>query len=71
MELFIWLGTGISLAGLAGLIWCIYRVWRVRRADLGDAATRAAVQKVMPLNAATLFLSVIGLMLVVLGVSLG
>lgn len=71
MELLIWLGAGISLTGLAGLIWCIVRVWQARRAGLSDADLRAAVQKVVPLNTGVLFLSVIGLMLVVLGVVLG
>ncbi|MCZ7675068.1 MAG: DUF3606 domain-containing protein [Roseovarius sp.] len=71
MELLIWLGAGISLTGLAGLIWCIVRVWQARRAGLSDADLRAAVQKVVPLNTGALFLSVIGLMLVVLGVVLG
>lgn len=71
MEWLIWLGAGVSLAGLAGLVWCILAVWKARRAGLSDADLRAAVQKVMPLNTGALFLSVTGLMLVVLGVSLG
>ncbi|MBZ0123766.1 MAG: hypothetical protein K8F31_07760 [Roseovarius sp.] len=71
MEMLIWLGAGISLAGLAGLVWCIVRVSKARRAGLSDADLRAAVQKVVPLNTGALFLSVIGLMLVVLGIALG
>lgn len=71
METLVWLGAALSLCGLAGLIWSIWRVWRARRAGLEDAALRAAVQKVMPVNAAALMLSVLGLMLVVAGILLG
>jgi len=71
MEILIWLGAGISLVGLAGLVWCIVQVWKARKAGLSDEELRAAVQKVVPLNSGALFLSVIGLMLVVLGIALG
>ncbi|GGH22558.1 hypothetical protein SAMN05444007_102229 [Cribrihabitans marinus] len=69
-EAMIWGGAAISLAGLAGLIWCILRVNRARKAGLSDADLRAAVQAVLPWNLGALFLSVIGLMLVILGISL-
>jgi len=71
MEMLIWLGAAVSLAGLAGLVWCIVSVWKARRAGLSDADLRAAVQRVVPLNTGALFLSVIGLMLVVLGIAFG
>ena len=70
-EVMIWGGAALSLAGLAGLIWCIVRVARARRAGLSDTELRAAVAAVLPLNMAALLLSVIGLMLVVVGVILG
>ncbi len=71
MEILVWAGALVSLAGLAGLIWCILKVWRARRAGLSDADLRAAVRAVVPLNMGALFLSVIGLMMVVLGIMLG
>ena len=71
MEMLIWLGACVSLVGLAGLILCIVRVWKARRAGLGEADLRAVLQKVVPLNSAALFLSVIGLMLVIVGAALG
>lgn len=71
MEILIWLGAGISLVGLVGLVWCIVQVWQARKAGLSDEELRAAVQKAVPLNTGALFLSVIGLMLVVLGIALG
>ncbi len=71
MDMLIWLGACVSLIGLAGLVWCIIRVWKARRAGLGEDELRAVLQKVVPLNSGALFLSVIGLMLVVLGIILG
>lgn len=70
-DIIIWSGAGLSLAGLAGLVWCILRVNRARKAGLSDDDLRAAVQAVLPWNLAALFLSVIGLMMVILGISLG
>ncbi len=71
MEMLVWGGAAVSLAGLVGLVWCILKVWRLRRAGLSDAEMRTAVQAVLPINLAALFLSVIGLMLVVVGIMLG
>lgn len=71
LEWLIWLGTAISVAGLAGLIFCILRVNSARRQKLDDEAMRAVVQKMLPVNLGALFLSVIGLMLVIVGISLG
>jgi hypothetical protein len=70
MQILIWCGAAVSLAGLAGLIWCILRVWGARRAGLEDAAMRAVLQKVLPVNTGALFLSVLGLMMVVIGILL-
>ncbi|MBI6628633.1 hypothetical protein [Pontibaca salina] len=70
-EIMIWAGAAISLIGLAGLIWSIMRVVRARREQLSDDELRSILQTVLPLNIGALFLSVIGLMLVVVGVMLG
>jgi hypothetical protein len=70
-EIMIWVGAAVSVLGLAGLVWCIIRVSRARRANLSEEELRAAVQAVLPLNMGALFLSVIGLMLVIIGVMLG
>ncbi|GAA6187521.1 hypothetical protein [Litorivita sp. NS0012-18] len=71
MEALIWIGALISLVGLAGLLISIFRVSASRRANLDDEALRAAIQRVIPLNLGSLFLSVIGLMMVVIGIFLG
>ncbi len=70
-EVMIWVGAGISVIGLAGIIWCIVRVVRARRAKLGDDEMNAVIQSIIPMNMGALFLSVIGLMLVAIGVILG
>ncbi|WP_319823871.1 hypothetical protein [Thalassovita sp.] len=71
MEFLIWGGAAISVAGLLGLVYCIFRVAQAKRANLSDDDLRDAVKKVVPLNLGALFLSVIGLMMVILGVFLG
>jgi len=71
MEILVWGGAAVSLAGLAGLVWCILKVWRLRRAGLSDAELRAGIQSVMPVNLGALLLSVTGLMMVVVGIMLG
>lgn len=71
MEYVIWVGAVVSLVGLVGLVLSILQVNRARKAALSDEELRAAVQKAMPLNLGALFLSVIGLMMVVVGIFLG
>ncbi len=70
MEILVWIGAAISIAGLLGLVWCIVQVVRAKRKNLSDQDMRDQVQKVVPINMAALFLSVIGLMLVVIGILL-
>ncbi|MFK7880631.1 hypothetical protein [Roseobacter sp.] len=70
LDYLIWGGAFLSLIGLLGLMWCIIYVARARRAKLSDDAMRAKLQKALPMNLGALFLSVIGLMLVILGIFL-
>ncbi|MFO1174117.1 MAG: hypothetical protein U1E48_02760 [Paracoccaceae bacterium] len=67
----IWAGTAVTLLGLAGLIGCILTVARARKAGLDDAALKARLQRVVAWNMGALFVSVIGLMMVVVGIFLG
>lgn len=69
MEMLIWIGAAVTLIGLALLIWCIMRVMAARKKGLSDEALRSELQKVVPLNTGALFLSMLGLMLVVLGIA--
>ena len=71
MENLIWIGAAVTLLGLAGLVWCIIKVARAKRQGLDDAALKDELQKVVAFNLGALFLSAIGLMMVVLGILLG
>ncbi len=70
MELLIWIGSILSILGLVGLLWCIKTVLKAKKLAASDEELRSSLQKVVPLNMAALFLSAIGLMLVVLGIML-
>lgn len=70
-DAMILIGALFALAGFVGLIICIFRVMRARRAGLSDEALRGVLQKVVPLNFAALCVSVLGLMLIVMGITLG
>lgn len=71
MQNLIWIGAIVTLVGLAGLIWCIVTVQKARRAELDDEAMKTKLQNVVALNMGALFLSAIGLMMVVVGIFLG
>lgn len=71
MEILIWIGAAVSFVGLVGIVWCIAQVALAKRKKLSDEDMRAQIQKVVPVNMAALFLSAIGLMLVVVGILLG
>lgn len=70
LEWIIWTGAALSLIGLAGLIWCIFRVARAKRAGLDDDAMHAVLKSAIPMNMGALFLSAIGLMMVIVGIFL-
>ena len=70
MEILIWIGSILSLLGLVGLLWCIRTVLRAKKIAGSDEELRMSLQKVVPFNMAALFLSAIGLMLVILGIML-
>ena len=71
MDWLIWIGAAVTLAGLAGLIWAIAGVARARRGGGDEAKLRAELRRAMALNLAALFLSALGLMMVVTGILLG
>lgn len=70
-ESMIWAGAGMTLLGVGILLWCILHAARVWRARLGENELRAALMALLPVNLGAVFLSAIGLMLVVLGIILG
>lgn len=70
MELLVWIGAGISLVGLLGILLSVVQVRRAKQTAKDDAELKARIQKAMPLNLGAFFVSVIGLMCVVVGVIL-
>lgn len=70
-DIIVWSGAALSVLGLCVLVYCIVRVSRAKRAGLDDAAMRDELKKVVPLNLGALFISAIGLMMVIVGIFLG
>jgi hypothetical protein len=68
MEIIVWIGAALTLAGLGMLVWCIVSVARARRAGLPDEALKARLQKIVALNLAALGVSGLGLATVILGI---
>ncbi|KCV81708.1 hypothetical protein ATO10_10195 [Actibacterium atlanticum] len=70
MEVLIWGGAAVSVIGLIGLMRCIWLAYAAKKAGLPDDEMKAKLQKVVVLNMGALFVSAIGLMMVVAGVML-
>lgn len=64
-------GAILTLVGLVGIILSAVKALKARRAGLEDDALRDRLKGIMLLNMAALFASVIGLMMVILGIFLG
>jgi p-aminobenzoyl-glutamate transporter AbgT len=71
MDWLIWIGALVTLAGLGLLIACILSVLKARRSGLPDAELHQMLQKAVARNLAALFISALGLMMVVTGILLG
>lgn len=70
MGYLVWGGAALSLLGLCGIIYSIIAVRRARKAGLDDAALRARIAAILPVNLGALLVSVLGLMAVIIGVLL-
>ncbi len=71
MDILIWIGAAIALAGLAGIIGCALAVARARRRQPDDAALRTRLQQLVAWNLGALLVSTLGLMMVIVGIFLG
>jgi len=69
MEYLIWGGAVFSVLGIAGLLACAVLMMKAKGAGLGDAELRERLRGIVALNLGALFVSAIGLMLVVLGIT--
>lgn len=70
MDWLIWIGSALSLGGVLGLLRCIQLAMRARRAGLDEGAMRARLQQIVTYNLGALGVSVLGLMMVILGIFL-
>lgn len=66
----IWIGSAITVVGLLALLYTVVLVLRAKRAELDDEEMRVRLAKIIPINMVALFVSVIGLMAVIMGISL-
>ncbi|MGY9030850.1 MAG: hypothetical protein ACKVIA_01195 [Rhodobacterales bacterium] len=66
----IWIGAALSVLGMIGIVASIVMVARAKKAKLDDAEMRARISKILPINMGALFVSMIGLMMVIVGIVL-
>ena len=71
MHILVWSGATLALVGVVMLGWCIRLALLIRRNTQDEAATRAALTRVLYWNMAALGIASIGLMAVLVGVILG
>ena len=68
MVILIWGGAAVSIVGLIGLLFSMYKVAFAKKNITSDDELRVSIRAAMPLNLASLFLSVLGLISVTIGV---
>lgn len=71
MAYLIPIGAVVTVIGLVLLLVCIARVAKARKAGLPEEELRAVLEATVPMNLGALFLSALGLMMVVVGILLG
>ena len=71
MAYMIWIGAVISVLGLCGVIYSVIAVARAKRSGMGDAALRARIGQVMPINLGAFLSAMLGLAMVLVGSLLG
>ncbi|PUB18899.1 hypothetical protein [Yoonia sediminilitoris] len=70
MEIVVWGGAALTALGFAGIVYTILAVRKAKKANLSDEELRAQVTRILPINLGALFVSMIGLMAVIIGVIL-
>lgn len=70
MEFLIFLGALVSLLGLFGLAYCIWSGIRIKRSGADLKSITPQLQKLIAINFASVGLSALGLMMVVMGILL-
>ena len=70
MEMLIWGGAALTMAGVLTLLWCIILAMRARKSALPEDQIKAQLQRVVVLNLGALAVSAFGLIVVVVGILL-
>jgi len=70
MDIMIWTGAAISAIGLIGIVYCMRQALKAKGEGLDDDAMRERLQKLVGINMGALFLSMLGLIVVVVGIIL-
>ena len=63
-------GAIVTIIGLSGLIYCILKAFRAKKSDLKGEELSKQLKKLVLVNLISLFLSAIGLGLVIVGILL-
>lgn len=71
MDILLYIGVAMAVAGLAGIVWCILQALPLRGASADDAAAKARLQSLLFWNAASFGAAFFGLGLGVVGALLG
>lgn len=71
MNWLVWPGAALSFLGFLGILWTVIKVWKARKAGHEEDELREVIRGVIPVNMIALFVSVIGLMMVISGIALG
>ena len=71
MSVLIPVGSVITLVGIILLFRCIYRVAKAKKSKLSDEELKAVLQSTVRANLGALFLSAIGIITVIIGITFG
>ncbi|MBC6443293.1 MAG: hypothetical protein GDA53_09330 [Rhodobacteraceae bacterium] len=67
MDRLVACGVIVTLIGVAGLAWCILRAMGLRKSGLQGKPLADGLQKLIPINMASVLVSMVGLALVLIG----
>ena len=70
MQILVYLGLAMALAGLAGVIWCIRRAAWLKKTELDGQQTRAALNTLILAHMASIGGAFLGIGLMVAGMLL-
>lgn len=70
MSLTVIIGAAITATGLIGVVYCLWVIMAARRKALDNDGMALLLRRITPIHTASFFISVLGLMVVVIGLVL-